>query len=485
MKKEKSVFKNYIYNLSYQMLAVIIPLVVTPHVSRALSAEGIGVYSYTYSIAYYFYIIGNLGISTYGQLEVAKYRDDKEKCSRIFWEICLARACTVLISLIAYIVLIGFNREYRDAYIALILYLVSGALEISWFFQGLEEFKLTVMRNMIIKIVSTILILVLVNEKNDLILYIVILYGSTLFGNISLWPYLNKYITKCKVMLSDLPGHWKLSFVYFIPTVASSVYHVLDKSLIGVITNSAYENGCYEQAHKIEQVLLTVIVSLATVTVPRIANLNSKGEKKQIRHICTETLEFVMLLSVPMMIGLIIIAPDFVPLFLGDGYEESVILLQLFSVLFVVVGLSNTAGKQCLIAVGRQKNFNISIIASAAVNVILNIILINLFAAVGATIASIVAEIVALCLTIYYSKDLINCKELMLSMSKYMILGIVMGLIIFIVSKAYSLGPLLKVIIQIAIGCSIYFAALIMIKDKIVLKYVNKLLDKIRHRKKR
>ena len=64
---KKSIAKNYIYNMVYQVLILVLPLVTTPYLSRVLGAEGIGIYGYTYSIVTYFLLFGSLGVAMYGQ----------------------------------------------------------------------------------------------------------------------------------------------------------------------------------------------------------------------------------------------------------------------------------------------------------------------------------------------------------------------------------------------------------------------------------
>ena len=68
---KKSITKNYIYNLSYQILVLILPIITTPYISRILGAENIGIYSYTLSISAYFILFGSLGIALYGKREIA------------------------------------------------------------------------------------------------------------------------------------------------------------------------------------------------------------------------------------------------------------------------------------------------------------------------------------------------------------------------------------------------------------------------------
>ena len=86
---KKSICKNYIYNVGYQLLLLVVPLVTTPYISRVLGPEGIGVYSYTTSIASYFVIFAVLGTATFGQREIAYQQQEPEKRSIIFWEIVI------------------------------------------------------------------------------------------------------------------------------------------------------------------------------------------------------------------------------------------------------------------------------------------------------------------------------------------------------------------------------------------------------------
>ena len=89
MKKEvihlkKSIVNNYLYNLSYQLLILILPLVTTPYISRVLGAHGVGTFSYTNSITQYFILFGCVGLNLYGQREIAYVQSDKKNTAKYF-----------------------------------------------------------------------------------------------------------------------------------------------------------------------------------------------------------------------------------------------------------------------------------------------------------------------------------------------------------------------------------------------------------------
>ena len=195
---KNSVKKNYIYNLIYQILVIILPLITAPYISRVLGAENIGIYSYTTSISAYFILFGSLGISLYAQREIAYHQDNKKKNSKTFLEIIILRAITMLISITIFCVTFTTNGEYSFFYKILIIELIAQCFDISWFFSGLEEFKKTVIRNLIVKCISVVAIFLLVKTPEDLDLYFGIYVLSAFIGNISLWFYLPKYFIKQK-----------------------------------------------------------------------------------------------------------------------------------------------------------------------------------------------------------------------------------------------------------------------------------------------
>ena len=376
--KQTSLKSNFLFNLIYQILAVITPIFTTPYISRVLSADGIGKYSYALSIVTYFGIFGCLGTATYGQLEIARNRDNKKLLHKTVSEIFFGRLVTLMISLLIYFaVILKASGQYKLLYSVLSLYILGQMNDVSFILQGLEWFKMLAMRNIIIKVLNIVLIFALVREHNDLYIYAIIIHGITLIGNFSLWPQVIKYIKPKSFKNMNFIQHWKKSMIYFIPTVATMVYTVLDKSMIGWITGSEFQNGYYEQAYKIEQILLVFVTTVGTVTFPRMAYFFENDNKEERKRIMGITMKFIMLIACPICFGTMAISENLIPVFLGKGYEECILLLRIFSFLIIIIGLDNTIGKQCLISAGKQKEYNIGVIGGAIVNFVTNILLIS------------------------------------------------------------------------------------------------------------
>ena len=475
---KKSITKNYIYNVMYQLLIIILPIITTPYLSRVLGAENIGIYSYTLSIVTYFILFGSLGVAMYAQREIAYVQENKEKRSKIFWEIIILRIITMSISMVIFYLTYINGTEYTMYYKILLIEMVSSCLDISWFFQGLEDFKKTVLRNVIIRAISVLLIFILIKSPDDLILYFVIYVLSNLIGNLSLWLYLPKYLTKVNKL--NVIQHIKPTIGLFIPQIAMQIYTVLDKVMIGSIVSDKSEVGYYDQAQKIIKLLLTIVTSLGTVMIPRMAKTFAEHDKQKIKEYLQRAFNFVFFLATPMMFGVISIAGKFVPIFFGDGYEKVVELMQVISPIFIAIGLSNVIGSQYLLPTKRQKEFTISVTVGALINIVMNSILIRKMGAKGASIATVIAEFSVTFIQFYFVRKDINLLKIFKISIPYISMSIIMFVVCSIINTLLLINPILNVALQILLGIIIYFGGLYIIKDEFCLYILNKVKNMLK-----
>ena len=402
-KSDPSVKKNYIYNLIYQVLTLLTPFITTPYISRILGAEGTGVQSYTNSVVQYFAILAALGTASYGQREIARHRDNKEERSRLFWEIELLCAVTTAACLVVWMGVIGFSQAYRPYYAVLTLTLAAVALDISWFFGGLERYGLIVLRNLIIKAAGILMLFVFIKSREDLLLYVALIAATGFLGNLSMWGYLRHFLVKVDFKSLSIKRHFKETLVYFVPTIATSVYTILDKTMLGWFTgDDKTQNGYYEYATGFVNMAKILILSYNAVVSARMSYLFAEERMEEIHRRAEESLSFVMLLAVPMAVGLAAISPGFVPWFLGPGYEPVIQLLYVCSPLVLVVGLSDCMGSLILTPSGQRAKSGKVIVAGSAVNFILNLLAIPRFGAAGAGMATALSNAAAVLFFVLY-----------------------------------------------------------------------------------
>lgn len=477
---KKSVAKNYLYNVAYEILAIIIPLITTPYLSRVLGAEKIGIYSYTISIVTYFILFGSLGIAMYGKREIAFVQKDEEKRSKTFFEILILKLITLTISMIIFYFSFCSHGKYQIYYTILLLEIVANIFDISWYFQGLEEFKKTVIRNTIIKVISAISIFIFVKTQGDLAKYFFIYVLSTLLGNITLWMYLPKYIKRVKKI--NIKKHIKPTIMLFIPQIATQIYTVLDKTMIGTIITNKSEVGYYEQAQKMIKLLLTLATSFGTVMMPRIAATYAEGNKEKIKEYMKKSFSFILMLTFPLMLGMCSIAYKFVPIFYGKGFEKVAILICVISPIIILIGLSNVTGTQYLLPTKQQNKYTLSVVIGAVVNFILNLILIKVLKSIGASIATVIAELAVTTTQFILVRDQIKFKEVVEIGYKYFLAAIVMFACSVGIGTLINDG-LLSIVSQALTSIVVYFIILLVIKDNYIIEVINRFKTKIlRHK---
>ncbi len=478
--QKKSVTKNYMYNLIYQVLVLILPLITTPYISRVLGAENIGIYSYTTSISAYFILFGSLGVALYGQREIAYKINNKKEYSKTFWEIVILRTITIFISIIIfYLTFATGNTGYSIYYKILILEIIGNCIDITWFFQGVEDFKKAVIRNLIVKIISIICTFAFVKQEGDLWIYFMIYVGSILIGNGSLWLSLPKYLEKVNRKELKILKHLRPTIMLFIPQIAIQVYTVLDRTMIGAIITDKSEVGYYDQSQKIIKMLLAIITSLGTVMLTRISSNLANGEKEKVKIYMKKSFRVVFMLSLPMIFGIIAVSDVFVPLFFGQGYDRVSILMKGISPILLLIGISNVTGTQYLLPTKRQREFSISVICGAIINFIMNISLIWNFGALGASIGTVIAEFTVTVIQLYFVRHDFNFREIIKSSKNYVISSITMFIVCIILGQILSNG-IVSLFIEVGTGIVVYGAMLIILKDEFVLEILKRLKNKIK-----
>lgn len=501
---KKSITKNYIYNMVYQILTLILPLITTPYLSRVLGAEGIGIYSYTYSIVTYFILFGSLGVALYGQREIAYAQENVEVRKKIFIEIILFRFIAISIASVAYFFLFINGKQYQIYYRILLLELIAAAFDISWFFQGMEEFKRTVVRNVLVRICSVSLVFILVKTKEDLAKFTLIYSLADLVGNLSLWLYLPKYLKGIKVSNINIWKHLPQIILLFIPQIANQIYKILDTTMIGKIVADKSELGFYEQSQKVIRLLLTIVTSLGVVMIPRMASTFASGNKEKVNEYMKMSFRFVFFLAFPIMFGISSIAQDFVPIFFGSGYDEVVTLIYIISPIILFMGIANVLGTQYMIPTKMQKEYTISVVVGVIFNFVANYILIKEYGAIGASISTVLSQAIVDLMQAYYVKNEIKFKEIIKLSYKYLLSGIVMFAcciiarrliysnvgIEFFTNISINLNlavsntmSVMAIILEVIVGVLVYMGMLILLKDEYVYIFINKLKSRFLSKK--
>lgn len=451
------VLKNFLYNVSYQLLVIILPLITVPYVSNILGAEGIGNYAFTYANMQYFVIFGMVGITLYGNRQIAYVRENKENLKNTFYSIYTLQLITTTISFVLYLIftLVFNNGDYKWLYIVQGINIIASIADISWLFMGLEQFKKTVVRNTIVKLVSLASIFIFVKSSDDTVIYALIIALSSFIGNLTFWLYIPKIIGFKNIKILELTLHLKSSLALFIPQLAIQIYLLLDRTMLGIITDTV-QVGYYENSQKIVKIVLTIATAIGTVMMPKIANTVASGDMKKVKYYIKNSFFFVSALSIPLMFGLMGVAPELSPWFFGNNFVGIEKLIIISSLIILAISWSNVLGMQLLVPLNKTKEFTISVTSGAIINFILNLVLIKKFGAIGSCISTIIAEFTVTSVQFYLIKDFIKAKELIKPVVLFIPASIVMYIFVRIIGDFKGAGILTN-IVQGMVGVISYF----------------------------
>lgn len=450
--------KNLGYQTIFQVLNTCIPLITSPYLARVLGAEMQGIFSYTQSVVNYFTLFAMLGVVNYGTRTIADCGSDRKERSKAFWNIYILQLCCTIIAICVYIFYL-INICTQNLFIAVlqIFYLLGSLADINWLFFGVEKFKVTVSRNIVIRITSVILILLLVNKPSDLWIYTLIMAGNTFISNAILWFFAYKEIDVSAIRtisIKEVIKHVKPNLILFVPLMAMSVYHIMDKTMLGLL--STYKQvGYYYNADKIINIPIGILSGIGTVMLPRMTSLNKDGKSKEATKLLMLSIEMIVVVSVAMAFGISAIANEFTPFFFGTGFDDCIILIIMLSPALVIKGLSEVARMQYLIPNKKEKIFIESVFFGAGVNFVVNWFLISRLGALGSVIGTVVAELVS-CLWQYIKmNNYVKCLSTVFKSLIYVLFGLIMFAMVRIVAMLFE-GGAVSLIFEILTGMISY-----------------------------
>ena len=466
-----SLKKNIGLQMSYRMLTIITPLITSPIISRALGADKIGIYSATQAFANYFMLFAMLGVEYYGQRSIANSHTRTER-SELFWEVYTVQFGASLISVTIYYLSACFWQSSRIMVMMIQgLWVVSCLFDVNWLYFGVEDFKITVTRNFIVKIITVVCIVVFIRNPSDLCLYAVIMAGSTAISQLILWKKVKKYVDFKRFSLTQCKKHLWPIIGLFIPMIALSIYHFMDKSMLDLLSTES-EVGYYYAADKIIYIPLGLITAIGTVILPRVSGMVMDSKEKT-EVLLNKSAELSICLSCAIGFGIAAIANEFVPFFFGKGYEKCSTLLVLFVPVLFIKSLSNIVDQQYLIPANHDNQYTLAVTGGAIVNLICNWLLIPQMGSIGATLGTLMAEIAVLVISVSFARKNINFSKMFIRHGYYYLFGLAMYIVVRFFSFQLHVGSVvLQLLLMIVIGGSVYctfcFILWLVIKDKSV-----------------
>lgn len=480
---------NFVMNALLTMSSFVFPLISFPYVSRVLLPEGTGKVSFAISVVYYFALVAQLGIPTYGIRACAKVRDSREELTRTVHELFFIN---VVMSVFAYLVFFGALllvprlQEDRVLFLIVSLTLFFNAIGMEWLYKGLEQYTYITIRSIIFKLIAFVGMFLLIHQKSDYVMYGVLSIFASSASSVFNFINVGKYISLKPVGGYNVTRHLKPVAIFFAMSCATTIYTNLDTVMLGFMKTDE-DVGYYNAATKIKGILVSIVTSLGVVLLPRASYYIQKGEKEKFLAISRKALNFVFLIALPMMVYFILFAKEGIFFISGDSYGGSVRPMQAIMPTLLFIGLTNIMGIQMLVPMGREKTVLYSEIAGAVVDLIVNILLIPQMASTGAAIGTTAAEMVVWLVQVLALRKLVGDTYRHVHYG-LLAVALALGCAASLWVKLLSLGYFLTLMISAILFFGAYALVLTLAREPLVLEIertvFGKIADKIAEKRK-
>lgn len=455
-----SVRTNFILSSAYQILNIITPIITTPFLSRVIGAEGNGVFSYTQSVANYFILFAILGMSSYGVRTVAECGDDRLRRSSVFWN-AFAMNCVIgVVVLAAYCAYVSFfSGDYALYYWIWGLWVLGSIFDVSWLFFGTQDFLMPTARNFVTKIGSVAVILLFVRNPGDVWIYVLAIAGGSFANSLLIWPFVGKHVDLVKPTWSRMFSHLRPNLVLFIPVIAVSFYTLLDRIMLGSMT-SAEEVGYFDYAEKISKMPMAIITALGSAVLPRMTQIVAAGEMDYGKKLISITMRFMLICAFALCFGIIGVAEVFCPFFFGEGFDRCAPLMCVIAFVIPTICITNVIGNQFLLPCHRDSEYTASLIAGAAVNVVMNLLLIPRLGAMGAAVATVSSEIAVLAVQACQVRCDLDLRSYAAHAAPFLLFALLMAMMVWLIGASLNgiFATTVVLVMQVLVGASLYLA---------------------------
>ncbi|WP_430535053.1 flippase [Listeria rocourtiae] len=465
----KKVTTNYIFVLLYQLLIIITPIFTMPYVIRVLMPENVGIEAYVSSIVQIFTAFAALGMGDYGRKVIASVTR-KQDLKMEFYSLYLVQSFFSVLVLLIYLVFTFHTNQYQFLFFINTLVILSYIFDITWFYTGQENIKNIMIRNMVVRLGSMIGIFCFVKNPDDLAMYVWINAATLLVGQLVTWLPLLQQLKGFALDWSKVKKHLKPVMTVAIVPIITLIPLALNKVILGNNT-SAMEVGFYNQAFKLMTLFVVFVTALSTVMSPRMVKQHNGANKEDFAQSIYFSFRYVSLSTLPLVTGLIAIAPVFIPFFLGTAFYPSVLNLQILAPALFFSGLAGIFGLQILVTIGKNKSYAYSVLIAAVLSFGTNILFISWWGSYGTAVAYLIFTMMTCVLQAYFARKYFSIKKMMRQIFPYLTACLIAFGCEF--GASYLLvgfHPIVMMTAQVMVGGLAYVGVLFLLHDPLILQ---------------
>lgn len=469
----RKTFMNMIYNGIYQLLILLLPIITVPYVSSRLGKTALGVNAYVNAVPVFLSVIILFGMNQYGARTIAQAH--RKNLGEKFAQLWLIQLIVGIITILAFIVIVLLALDHKGYFLLEIPFLIGYVLDVSWFFIGLGEIKRVVTRNTIIKLLILASIFIFVHKPSDLWIYLLI-NSVTYLANVIFWFDLHRYFN---VRQAFKHPSWNKKYFWgalnvTLPSIAVQFYVSFDQNIVGKLAGYV-QLAYYQQSQMICRAMLTMIGSVSTVLMPKMAEmLTFRNGDKRVNHMMGTVLDYTLMIGMFFTAAFMVNAKKFVVWFWTKDFAPMAPVLFISAIIIVVVSYGSVYANQYTLSKGFFKRYSFPFYVGAVVSVSLNFLIVPKYKAIGGAVTIVITELLVCFLRIWVVRKELPIWHYFANEWKTILAGIlsvIIGLFLPI-----NLGSLfIDLVLQTMILTLVYFSILLLLRENSVINLIQRI----------
>ncbi|HOE74512.1 MAG TPA: flippase [bacterium] len=260
---------------------------------------------------------------------------------------------------------------------------------------------------------------------------------------------------------------WQQSWPVGLASILAIVYFKIDSVMLSVMKTQV-DIGIYGAPYKIYEVLLALPALFIGIIFPIMSGYLAQKKLEKFCGAMQKSFDFMMLLSVPLMVGAITLARPIINIVAGSefirtstfsiaGYPMTAVsTLQVLAVTIILTYLTSIFNNM-IIAAGKQRALLLPNLCFMLLNIVLNLLLIPRFSYIGAAVATIITELCVLLVNRHLLHNFIDFRLNGSASAKAIVGGIIMALAILPLRNTFIVLPML-------VGSLVYFVVVVATK---------------------
>ena len=466
MSDKKKLTYNIIFSLLYSSVNILFPFLTVSYASHILNVEQMGKVDYGVSIMNWFVMVAAFGTNFYGVREIAKCNSttDIRKRSQVFSEIFLLNCSMSFFCILVYLAV--FSMLGIDSHLKwiLLLYICFNPFIMDWFFQGVEQYRYIAIRNFIARILTFILLILIVKEDSDYIIYAWV-GVFTLFLNGTINFNCVRKLVKIdfrKARIRTIPMHWKNCNLLFISSFFATLIGSTDTIMAGRLFGSVY-SAYARRCSLIIQAGTMIPSAIVNASLPRIVQCSQEGAEKLNQKV-NELFPMLLIVSVPIVCIYIVCAAPILWIVGGKQYVDAEILLQCYVPAALFSPLNFFLNTNLINVMKKEKEGLLINVGCYGTYLLLNWLLCQFFGISGIGLGKSASEFLSFFIRILFLEKM-GIRIRYRQITPYFGAGIVMMLVLFLIKGT----GIIWLIFRCVLACLSYLLVLRILKESIIM----------------